>query len=114
VIAHLVLFRPPASFDDAAAEALLSAMEHAFSNIDDIARVRIGRRQLVGRGYEAQMREHFEYAAVLEFASQEALLRYLDHPAHVDLGRRFFTSAEAALVYDFKMVEPFQARDLLR
>jgi len=113
VIAHLVLFRPPAALADSDRQALLDAMRTAFSGIAEIRRVRIGKRLLIGRGYETQMAEHFEYSAIIEFDSEADLRAYLNHPAHVDLGQHFFQSAEAALVYDFVMVEPDRVRDLL-
>jgi hypothetical protein len=59
------------------------------------------------------MNEHMEWLAVLEFDSEDDLKNYLDHPAHVDLGKRFFQSAEAALVYDFVIVEPDHATELI-
>ena len=113
MIAHVVMFRPPASLSHAEREGLLDAMTHAFSSIDAIARVRVGRRKLIGRGYEGLMTEHMEWLAVLEFANEADLRTYLDHPAHVDIGKRFFQTAEAALVYDFEVVEPERVRDLL-
>ena len=113
VIAHLVMFRPPATLTEADREALLDAMRHAFSNIAQIRRVRIGKRLLLGRGYETQMAEHYEYSAIIEFDSKSDLRSYLEHPAHLDLGQRFFQSAEAALVYDFEIVEPDRVGDLL-
>ena len=113
VIAHLVLFRPPAGLANSDRQALLEAMRTAFGGITEIRRVRIGKRLLIGRGYETQMAEHFEYSAIIEFDSEADLRSYLNHPAHVDLGQRFFQSAEAALVYDFVMVEPNHVRDLL-
>ncbi len=106
MFAHVVMFRPPASLAQSDREALLEAMRRAFSNIAEIKRVRVGRRKLIGRGYESSMNEHLEWLAVLEFDSEDDLKHYLDHPAHVDLGQRFFQSAEAALVYDFVIVEP--------
>lgn len=113
MIAHVVMFRPPASLTDSDRDALLEAMRHAFSNIAAIKRVRVGRRTLLGRGYESAMTDHVEWLAVLEFDSETDLRNYLDHPAHHDLGARFFQSAEAALVYDFVIVEPDRMRDLL-
>ena len=113
MIAHVVLFRPPADFADSDRQALLDAMRAAFTGIAEIRRVRIGKRLLIGRGYETQMAEHFEYSAIIEFDSEADLRAYLDHPAHADLGQRFFQSAEAALVYDFVIVEPDRVRDLL-
>lgn len=113
VIAHVVMFRPPDTFSESDRDALLDAMRHAFSNIGAIKRVRIGRRKLLGRGYEALMDEHLEWLAVLEFDTERDLRAYLEHPAHDELGQRFFKSAEAALVYDFVIVEPDRVRDLL-
>jgi len=94
-------------------EALLDAMEVAFTGIPEVRRVRIGRRLLIGRGYESQMAEHFEYSAILEFDSEADLRTYLDHPKHLDLGRRFFESVDSALVYDYTTVDAEQVRDLL-
>jgi len=111
--AHVVMFRPPATLSDADREALLESMRVAFSNIDGIVRARIGRRTLIGRGYEALMKEHMEWLAILEFASEADLKTYLEHPAHEELARRFFQTAEAALIYDFEVVEAASVRDLL-
>ena len=87
----------------------------AFSNIAEITRVRIGRRKLIGRGYESLMAEHLEWLGGARIRHREANLRaYLEHPAHVDLGQRFFQSAEAALVYDFVIVEPDRREGLAR
>ena len=113
VIAHIVLFRPPADLADSDRQALLDAMRAAFTGIAEIRRMRIGKRLLIGRPYETQMAEHFEYSAIIEFDSEPDLRAYLNHPAHADLGQRFFDSAEAALVYDFVIVEPDRVRDLL-
>ena len=113
MVAHVVMLKPQAALTAGDREALLEAMRHAFSHIEEIRRVRIGRRTVLGRSYDVMMPQHFEYAAILEFDTEDALCAYLDHPAHVDLGRRFFESAEAALVYDFVTVEPDRVRDLL-
>jgi hypothetical protein len=113
MIAHVVLFKPRTNLSAHEREALLDAMRVAFTNIAEIRRVRVGRRQVLGRAYDATARIDFEYAAVLEFDSEQTLRAYLDHPAHVDLGRLFGETAEAALVHDFEMVEPENIRQLL-
>jgi len=82
MIAHVVMFRPPATLTASDREALLDAMRHAFSNIPEITRARVGRRKLIGRGYEALMAEHLEWLAILEFDNESALKTYLEHPAH--------------------------------
>ena len=102
MIAHVVLFRPRATLSPAEREALLAALQHAIKDITSIKRAFIGKRILLNRpGYETQMAEHFEYSAILEFDSEADLRSYLDHPAHADLGRRLFTSADAVLAYDY-------------
>ena len=102
MISHVVLFRPRATLTADERDQLVAALRRAVEGIPQITRVAIGKRLLLNRpGYETMMVEHFEYAAVLEFASEADLLAYLDHPAHVELGQRLFTSAEAVLAYDF-------------
>lgn len=103
MISHVVLFRPKATLPPADRRALIAALERAVSGIPTIRRTTIGRRVLLNRpGYETQMTEHYEYSAILEFESEADLRAYLDHPAHVDLGRLLFTAAEAVLAYDFE------------
>ena len=102
MISHIVLFRPRASLSAAERNALLSSLQQAIAGIAVIKRSFIGKRILLNRpGYETQMAEHFEYSAILEFDSEADLRSYLDHPAHADLGRRLFASAETVLAYDF-------------
>jgi hypothetical protein len=102
MISHLVLFRPRATLSDSERAQLIASLQTAVSGIAAIRRATIGTRILLNRpGYETQMAEHFEYSAILEFDSEADLRAYLDHPAHVDLGRQLFTAAEAVLAYDF-------------
>ena len=70
-------------------------------------------RRPLSRQYEAMMTEDYEFLCVIEFDDEEGLRTYLDHPAHAELGRLFYVSSEAALVYDFTMVEPDNIRQLL-
>ena len=113
MVSHVVLLRPKPSLTAAEREALLDAMKHAFTSIREIHRVRIGKRFLLGRQYEAMMTEDYEFCCVIEFDDEAALRTYLDHPAHAELGRLFYVSSEASLVYDFAMVEPDNIRQLL-
>lgn len=107
MITHVVLFRPKPSLSDAERASLISALRRAVEGIPAIRRSTIGKRVLLGReGYETQMAEHFEYSAILEFDSEADLRAYLDHPSHVELGRRLFDCAEAVLAYDFLTVDP--------
>jgi hypothetical protein len=102
VISHVVLFRPRASLTIDERAALIESLRLAVTGIKEIKRTTIGKRILLNRpGYETQMAEHFEYSAILEFDSEADLRGYLDHPAHTNLGRLLFTTAEAVLAYDF-------------
>ena len=106
MISHIVLFRPRRALTEGERKALIAALRHAVDGIASIRRARLGQRMLLNRpGYEAQMAEHYEYSAVLEFDSEADLRAYLDHPAHADLARRLFTSAEAVLAYDFATLD---------
>jgi hypothetical protein len=110
--AHIVLLRPRPDLSPDDRDRLFVALEHALVNIPIIQRARVGRRVTLGRYYDTHNAEDFPYAAVIEFASEADLLTYLDHPAHVELGQCFFEVAEAALVYDFGMVEAERVREL--
>jgi hypothetical protein len=102
VISHVVLFRPRATLTKEERAALIDSLKSAVTGIASIKRTTIGKRILLNRpGYETVMAEHFEYSAILEFDSEADLRAYLDHPAHLELGRLLFTAAEAVLAYDF-------------
>lgn len=103
MISHVVLFRPKASLSSEQRAQLVHALRDAVSGIPSIKRTTVGRRILLNRpGYETQMAEHYEYSAILEFDSEADLRAYLDHPAHNNLGRLLFTTADAVLAYDFR------------
>ncbi len=113
MIAHIVLFRPAAEMPAGEREQFVGALERALSNIPQIRRARVGRRRVLGRVYDTQAVEQFPYAAILEFDSEADLRTYLDHPAHAELGKRLFASAEQVLVHDFEMLDADRARLLL-
>lgn len=113
MIAHIVLLTPHENLSVEDREAMASAMERAFTNIPQIARVTVGRRRLLGYSYDALSPVHFEFLAVLEFHSVEDLDAYLKHPAHVELGKRFRSSAKVALANDFEMVDAADLRTLV-
>ena len=105
MISHVVLFRPRPTLTADQRLTLVTALGNAVEGIPQIKRASIGKRLLLNRpGYETQMAEHYEYSAILEFDSEADLRAYLDHPAHNELGRLLFTSAEAVLAYDFANV----------
>jgi hypothetical protein len=103
VTAHIVLFTPRADLTAEERDDLVRAFAVATENIPSLRRSRVGRRVTHGRPYEQLMREHYEYAAVLEFDDVGGLKAYLEHPAHGTLGELFFSSCDAVLVYDFEL-----------
>ena len=105
MIAHVVLFQPRANLPPTEREAFAASFEHALTSIPQVRRARVGARRTIGRLYDQQNRCDFSFVAIIEFDSEADLLTYLDHPAHHELGRRFYETAEAALVYDFELME---------
>lgn len=113
MIAHVVLFRPKSTLTDEQRSAFVRALDDALNNIPLIARASIGRRTMMGRHYDAMNAVEFPFVAMLEFDSRADLLAYLAHPAHEALGQQFYTTAEAALAYDFELLAPSETGKLL-
>jgi hypothetical protein len=105
VIAHIVLFRPRPDLSVSERESLAETFATALREIPTIRHAWVGRRFTHGRGYEQLMRVDYEYAAVIEFDDAGGLLGYLEHPAHQQLGERFFSAFADALMYDFELQE---------
>jgi hypothetical protein len=113
MIAHLVLFRPKRDLTPDQRASFVTALEYALTNIPLIKRARVGRRLALGRQYDAQNGMEFPFAAILEFDTADHLQEYLNHPAHESLGTQFYTTADAALVFDFELSETDGVRTLL-
>jgi hypothetical protein len=113
MIAHVVLFRPKTELSEDQRGAFVAALEHALVNIPLITRARVGRRLTIGRLYDHQNTHDFPFIAILEFASENDLRAYLEHPAHQMLGAQFYTTSDAALVFDYELLAGVQVRDLL-
>ena len=105
MIAHVVFFKPRADLSTEARQQLAATFDTALRQIPSIRRARVGRRIRHGRGYEALMTVDYPYAAVLEFDDAAGLKAYLEHPAHQQLGAKFFEMFEQALVYDFDLAD---------
>ena len=113
MIAHVVLFRPKPELSDGERQAFVDALEHALTNIDLIKRATIGRRLTLGRLYDQQNAADFPFAAILEFATEADLRAYLEHPAHMTLGRQFYFASEQSLVFDYALLDGDWPRQLL-
>ena len=114
MIAHVVLLQPRATLSaDQRREALATLTREALQ-IPEIRRFRIGRRvRHALPGYEQQMAQDYEFALIIEFDDVEALTRYLRAPAHGALAHLFASATDAALAYDYEIVEPTAASTLL-
>ena len=114
MIAHVILFAPRPDLSVRERLEILDAFRTAAENVPAVRGVRIGRRVRHGLpGYEAAMREDYEYLAILEFEDLEGLKAYLGHPAHAGAGRHFGASAAAALAYDYTVVSPGELTALI-
>jgi hypothetical protein len=113
MIAHVVLFRPKADLTDDQRRAFMAALEHALANIPLIKHARVGRRITLGREYDQQNAQDFPFAAILEFDTEADLRAYLEHPAHQMLGTQFYVTSEAALVFDYALLQGTEVRSLL-
>ncbi len=113
MIAHIVLFRPRRDLDEDQRRAFAQAFARAIRDIPSVRRAHVGRRRALGTAYDTLMVEDFPYAAVIEFDDEKGLREYLGHPAHVELGDRFYRTIEAGLTYDFEMRAAGDAETLL-
>jgi hypothetical protein len=103
VIAHLVLFRPRPDLDGDETRALIDAFVRAVSLIPSVRSTRVGRRARLGAGYEQLPQPDLTYLAIVEFDDEAGLRAYLEHPAHVEIGRRFWEASAQQQVYDFEL-----------
>jgi hypothetical protein len=101
VISHVVLMKPRAGLGAADRRALVAAFERALREIPSVRGVRLGRRVVHGAAYEAIAPDAGDYLAVIDFDDLAGLQAYLTHPAHEELGARFYQALSAAMVYDF-------------
>jgi hypothetical protein len=109
VIAHIVLFRPRTDLSSADAALLIDAFNRAVSLIPAVRAARVGPRLSVGAEYERLPQPDFGYVAVIEFDDLAGLRSYLEHPAHVEIGRRFWEASEEQQVYDFEIAGSLDA-----
>ena len=104
MIAHIILLQPKPELTDSQRAEALETIRRSAANLADIQRFRLGRRVKHGLpGYEQLMLQDFEYALIVEVADLEALKRYLQAPAHVALGKLFYSATAAALAYDYTL-----------
>jgi hypothetical protein len=102
MISHVVLMSLRKDLTVADRRAFAESFQRAVAEIASVRGVRVGRRVLIGAGYERSVQAADDYLAIIDFDNVEGLEGYLRHPAHADLGARFATSLASAALYDFE------------
>lgn len=105
MVIHIVLFRPKATLAEAERRALITSIEQAAAKIPTVRRFRIGRAVSDPPQYQIQGFPDLPYIAIVEFDNRAGLDEYLSHQVHGELGARFNSSLEAALVYDYDVTD---------
>ena len=105
MLVHLLLFRPKPALTPGERERLADALSTAIRDIPTVRGARVGRRVTHGRPYEQLMRTNYSHVAIIEFDDVAGLKAYLEHPAHEQLGARFFDAFEEALIYDYEVAD---------
>lgn len=106
MIAHIVLFNAKPGLRQSDILGFSQSIHKAFDGIPSIQSARIGRKVSVNPGYTRSFgHEAYEYAAVLEFVDEEALIAYLRHPLHEKLGRLFWQYCESTIISEVELVD---------
>lgn len=113
MLAHLVLFTPRADAGQGDRQRLADALSQALAAIPSIRRCRVGRRVTAGFSYEQGVRDHYEYAALLEFDDAAGLREYLEHPAHEDLSLLYYSTVATNVAYDYELQDATESRGWL-
>ena len=100
MIAHVVLYTPKAVLTEAEQSELQESLRDAIAHIGGIEGHFIGRRLDTGFAYNAIGETPYEYVAILEFASRQALADYLSHPLHARLAGAFWRCCGNTLILD--------------
>jgi hypothetical protein len=103
MIAHVVLMKPRPDLSTSDRAAFVAAFERAIAEIPSVRGVRIGRRVVHGATYESLGPDVADVIAIIEFNDRAGLQAYLAHPAHADLGARFYQALSSAMVFDFEV-----------
>jgi hypothetical protein len=114
MIAHIVLFKPRGDVSESDRQAFAETITRARREIPGIRRFHLGRRVLRDASYANAMPHDFSYAAVIEFDDLAAVQTYLQHPAHEPMGAWFWKVSEAALVYDYELIDAAEAAAIIR
>jgi hypothetical protein len=79
MVSHLVLLKIRRSLSPAGRERLVSAFERAVRDIPAVRSVRVGRRVVLGTGYEVGMPDTADYLVLIDFDDVDGVRAYLQH-----------------------------------
>ena len=106
MIGHIVLFNPKAGLAESSLLSFGLSIQKAFSAIPTVKRALIGRRLSIDAGYERSLgHKTYEFTAILEFENEAALIAYLRHPLHAELGRLFWDYCESTVISEVRLVD---------
>lgn len=101
VIQHIVLFTPKPELTAFDLWSFAQEVVRVLANSTDVSRASLGRRKVIDAGYQRSFGDKtYEYAAVIEFNDETALVRYLNCPEHAELGRLFWDTCGETVVSD--------------
>jgi hypothetical protein len=112
MIVHVVLLKLK---EEITADEVLSfarLLTEACRSMPVVTAAWVGPRVTVDPGYDRSFGDTtYDFAAILQFANRDDLLSYLRHPAHSDVGGRFWEICQATTVFegellDLKRVDP--------
>ena len=103
MIAHLVLFTPKPGLSGSDARSFAQSIVDVFRQIASVDRAVVGRSIDVDAGYQRSFGDKtYEFAAVVEFKDKTALLSYLNHPLHKELGALFWRHCESTVIVEIE------------
>jgi hypothetical protein len=103
MISHLVLMKPRSDLPVDERRAFIASFEQAVRTIPSVRGVRVGRRVRLGAAYESVSPDTADFFAAIDFDDMAGLQAYLGHPAHEELGTRFYQSLSSGWAYDFEV-----------
>jgi hypothetical protein len=106
MILHVVLYRPRPDLSDRDKHAFLQALTEARHTVGSIRHFWVGRALSDSPAYLMSVSSEFPFVAIAAFADRVGLLEYLEHPTHAAVSRLFNGTAEAALIFDFDVLDP--------
>lgn len=107
MIAHIVLFEPKPGTPGERRRAFVAALRDTVKAIPEVQRARIGKMASLffGESTPKEGRTTYSFGAVIEFATREALQKYLGHPAHDVFRAQFWELCETTLIADVDLVD---------